>query len=292
MEKIIKFDRELRQGSNSYNFFASIHEDIRKREFQRIILDLTEYRYINPVYGVLIGSMPHVGRLYDCNIIIRFNPKDYKSFQFLNNLGILEYYNKSKYKRNSIDLSHISFNKYDSLENAFPTVGKILETAPVQFSDNARVTMESKLAELFANAFTHAKSEIGLCCSGYIAYNIFYFSVYDAGVGIQKNVSEYLNKEITPVDSVKWAFKQGNSTLNSKLDYPRGAGLNLFDSFARANNGIFDLVSGKAYRKLHNSVERYYTLDKELQGTIISIGIRSDKISRYVLNIEKENNKC
>lgn len=152
--------------------------------------------------------------------------------------------------------------------------------------------MESKLAELFANAFTHAKSKIGICCSGYISSNIFYFSIYDSGVGIHKNVSEYLNQELTPIDAVKWAFQPGNSTLNLKLDYPRGAGLNLFDSFAKANNGSFDLVSGKAYRKLHNCVESYYTLEKELQGTIISIGIRSDKISRYVLNIEKGNNIC
>ncbi len=227
--------------------------------------------------------------MFDCKITIRVNSQNKECYEFMNNLGIYEHYNydRDKNKNINLDFKNIKFKKYERIEDALPIVGKILDTAPVKFSKDLDGIMTSKLGEIFLNAFNHAKSEIGVFCSGYIKSSVFYFSIYDAGVGIHNNVKEYLGYDISAIDALKWAFERGHSTL--KVDYPRGAGLDLFDSFTKANNGYFDLVSGKAYRKMHGNCEKYNSLDYEFLGTIISISIKSDKLYEYSLKKESED---
>lgn len=129
-----------------------------------------------------------------------------------------------------------------------------------------------------------AEAEIGVFCCGFINdSNQFTFSVYDAGVGIPYNVSQYLGSEISPQDALKWAFEQGNSTLNGQLDYPRGAGLNLLESFVRVNGGRIELVSCGGYCRIENNQREFSNLKSPFVGTMFSMTIVADNNHIYRL---------
>lgn len=279
---VIPFNMNLRPGKDSVEYFGEFYKHFDDPNILAIICDLCEYQYIHPSYAVLIASSIYLGRQKKKKVIIKYNKSNKKSIWFLSQSGMLKHQDLGK--TSSLDENNVPFVRFQKFEETLETIQQILDCAPVKLDEKLSAVLISKIGEIFSNAFTHGRSEIGVFCCGFINdSNQFTFSVYDAGVGIPYNVSQYLGSEISPQDARKWAFEQGNSTLNGQLDYPRGAGLNLLESFVRVNGGRIELVSCGGYCRIENNQREFSNLKSPFVGTMFSMTIVADNNHIYRL---------
>lgn len=225
---------------------------------------------------------------------LKHNPKNQKSRNFLKNAGIFDYY---KYENETFSLtegdvtSTLGFNRFTKLDGTLDVVEKILGTASVKLEDNLKNSLKSKIFEIFSNAFTHGESEIGVFTCGYFnESNDFSFSVYDAGIGIYGNVNKYIEEypesqineiKLDHSGALRWALQKGNSTLNGKVDFPRGAGLYSLESFVKANKGKIYLTSQSGYCLIDGEDKEFYNLSKPIIGTLFSMVIKADNRHIY-----------
>ena len=278
-------------SQETMNSFAKMHQLIASSSSKEIIFDMTQYDYIHPIYAVLVASLIYLGDHYDKKVSIQHNPNNEKSRNFFGKAGIFEHFNQNMIEFN--DDNQVGFRRFYSLEQTYETVNAILDTAPVKLEPKLRASLFSKICEIFSNSFTHANSEIGVFCCGYINdQNDFSFSVYDAGIGVYENVKNYVKEypeqynggKLDYAASLEWAFNSGNSTQNGKVDYPRGAGLHLLESFVKANKGNIYFTSQAGYCLIKENERKFVNLSNELIGTIFSMSIKADNNHIYCLN--------
>lgn len=282
----IKVLPQIRPSRKAIEYFSFIHRIITNNLHTRIILDLTEYQYIHPIFAVLVASTIYLGDMYKKKVTIRYDSSNDKLISFLKQSGIWSHYMPHSDKFAEINSSNvpIGFNYFKNLEDTLDTVEQILDTAPVKLEQDLRNLLCSRITEIFSNAFEHGNSPIGVFCCGYINDSSdFSFSVYDAGIGICANVNNYLKKDLSYAESLKWAFSQGNSTLNGIVDYPRGAGLNLLESFVKANKGKIYLTSQGGYCTIDEKERNFYNLSEPIMGTLFSMNIKADNEHIYCI---------
>ena len=281
-EILIPFDRELKPGLNSVEYFGSLYHQLKNAGEQTVVCDLRNYRYIHPSFAVLIATSVIVAKMLGKTAVIRYSRQNAEAVSFLTRTGLISA--KTAGQDTTLNDSNLPLRRFWKEEETIDTIRRILDRAPVRLDDQLSVVLISRITEVFSNAFTHGHSEIGVfICGLFDEDSQFTFSVYDAGVGIPHNVTRYLGKELSPSDALEWAFCQGNSTLNGTLDYPRGAGLNLLESFVKANGGRIDLVSRGGYCRIDSARRDFYDLSLPFIGTMFSMTIRADNNHIYKL---------
>ena len=71
------------------------------------------------------------------------------------------------------------------------------------------------------------------------------FTIVDLGRTIKSNVKEYVNKEVSGKDALKWAVTEGNTTKHGEI--PGGLGLSMIREFLKKNDGKIQIVSEDGY---------------------------------------------
>lgn len=141
--------------------------------------------------------------------------------------------------------------------------------------------------EVFANAFEHSKSAVGIySCGQYMPQRKeLLLTVADFGVGIPSNVRIYLGNFAMPAaDAMRWAFTPGHTT-QQRQSFPRGLGFELLKEFVQKANGTMAVYShdGRAY--IDRRGETYDTFEPFFEGTLVQIRLSCDD-RRYVLSNE------
>jgi len=159
----------------------------------------------------------------------------------------------------------------------------------VNVSDKLKNVIIGKVYEIYANAFEHSKSSIGVfsCGQYFKTLNELKLTVVDFGVGIPHNVRSYLNKHIDAVAAIAWAFKEGNSTRVDE-NYAGGLGLGLLKDFIEVNNGKMEVFSHNGYCLIDKDGQHLRTLEGCFEGTIINITLMCDEVF-YCLDYEEES---
>lgn len=283
---VFRMSPVMYQGKPSYEQFARLHQLITAGAYEKIEIDLSGYEYMHHSFAVLIASSLYLGNKYGKEVVIRYDANNGRLCRFLKQSGISgRYYSSQHESELNIENTTIPFNRFRRMEDTYTTVEKILNCAPVHLNQSLRDQLVSKFTEIFSNSFEHGKSDIGVFCCGFInRANLFSFSVYDAGVGICANVNRYLSVPLRNEKALEWAFDSAHSTLNGVVDYPRGAGLSLLESFARLNLGRIDVVSNDAYCRINSHSRRFYKLKIPIVGTIFSMNIRTDNRHIYQMS--------
>lgn len=147
------------------------------------------------------------------------------------------------------------------------------------------------LFEVFANAFEHSHSEVGVftCGQYYPQLHELSICIADFGVGIPYNVREYGKQEgiaptISSDQAIRWAFQPGTTTKPNGSS--RGLGLDILKQFIKINNGSLYLFSQDAYVIVNSGIEEYKLHRCNFRGTILNITIKCDE-KYYVLSGEK-----
>ena len=140
--------------------------------------------------------------------------------------------------------------------------------------------------EIFANAFEHSDTPVGVYSCGQYFKNrrVLTLAVADFGVGIPSNVRFHLGRpDLSAADALRWAFQRGTST--STRTGPRGVGLDLLKELVRTNNGAMLVYSHDGRASIDHRGETYENSQPFFEGTLVQIRLLCDD-KHYMLSNE------
>lgn len=149
------------------------------------------------------------------------------------------------------------------------------------------------MAEIFANAFEHRKSPIGVfsCGQHLPKRQELLLAVADFGVGIPSNVRLYLDRpKMTADETLRWAFTRGNTTQPQQT-FPRGLGLELLKEFVRKVNGVMRVFSHDGRALIDRRQETYENSQSFFEGTLVQIRLLCDDRNYMLAEEAAENNE-
>ena len=276
----IKLGKQYWQSCAAIERLVYIQKQISDSSAKHVAINVMDTTYIADGLLLLLAVLPDLSAIYHKSIVIRYNRNNKKMVKVLSGSGVLDYYLKDGKKRVGTD--SIPFMKTNDVEQYASLVRRIMELAPVQFNDTSYSTMFSKLYEIFTNASTHGKNELGTYTYGTLKKDEFVFTIYDIGIGIKKNVNNFLGRDYTALEAMNWALKSGNSTLAT--DYPRGAGFSLLEAFAYKNSGKITLCSDNVICIMENGKRTFRRMKTDIRGTLFVMNIKADSEYIYDMN--------
>ncbi len=152
-----------------------------------------------------------------------------------------------------------------------------LQRGWVKMTDSVQSAVAGNLWEIYANAFEHAGSPIGVLSCGqyYPRMRLVKFTVADFGIGIPGNVRAHFRNPVNAARALQWAFQPGTSTRSNT---PRGLGLSTVRDLIRANNGRMELFSNEGHMEIRGPKEEYHTFTHCFNGTILTIELHCDSL--------------
>ena len=126
--------------------------------------------------------------------------------------------------------------------------------------------------EIYANAFEHGETDIGVfsCGQHYPNLGKLKLAVVDFGVGIPYNVRLFQKNPHLPADlALKWAFQEGTTTRGGGVT--GGIGLDSLKRFVKINQGKLEIFSHDGYVIIDSSQETYQNRQTFFSGTLVNI---------------------
>lgn len=172
---------------------------------------------------------------------------------------------------------------------------KIIESLKRDWLGRGWISVSAELAnqiagktwEIFANAFEHSKTPVGVySCGQYLPQRReLLLAVADFGVGIPSNVRIYLGcPEMPACDTLRWAFTGGHTTQPLQT-YPRGLGLEFLKDFVQKANGVMRVFSHDGRARIDHRGETYENSESFFEGTLVQIRLLCDD-KHYMLSNE------
>lgn len=174
----------------------------------------------------------------------------------------------------------------DANEIALHLRDEWLSDEKLRVSPSLKNAIISKIFEIFMNAYGHGTDQSKLDGLGVISCGQYRkndkkikLTVLDFGPGIIENVRNHLERNISDVDSMKWALEMGHSTRTDSLnaDIPRGLGFGLLQEFVKVNEGSLKIFSNNCCAYVDKKglfvVEE---LRNSFSGTLVNVSINCD----------------
>lgn len=285
-DSLFDFDIEsdMRYSVNSIKGIANLQRDIACSNNNNISVYLGA-KYISPALYPFILSVIDVAHRHEKRIKISYSRNNKRLENSLNQHGVLQFYSGSSWKTDSNTLPFQEVLPGDSTTNL---VSKIRKLIPVNMSNSYASNFMSKIYEVLINSQDHSRSLSSAKANAYTDKRKFYFSVYDAGVGIPFNVKNFLsNPLLDDIDAVKWALTEGNTTAKNASSIPRGAGLGVLEKFVKENNGKMFIATGSCLcivKKGNTDFERF---SAPIMGTFFSMQANVDRSHIYCDSMEE-----
>lgn len=153
----------------------------------------------------------------------------------------------------------------------------------VDISQKLQNVIVGTVWEIYANAFEHGQTEIGVfsCGQHYPKKKELKLTVIDFGVGIPQNVRLFRKLSDLPADeALKWAFEAGTTTRRG--DVAGGVGLDSLKRFVKMNRGKLEFFSHNGYVLINKDEETYQNRPTFFAGTLVNITLQCDE-AIYVL---------
>lgn len=171
--------------------------------------------------------------------------------------------------------------RHDDRENS----DAIIKFLRDQWLAGARLSMSvmlrdafiSRLWEVYANAFEHGDSALGVyTCGEQASDDTLVLTVADFGPGIPENAARKLRRTWVPGDeALRWAFTKGTTTATNQR-YPRGLGLDLLREFVEINRGCLDVYSHHGHGRVISGEQVFKGLQLSMSATIVQIHLNCD----------------
>ena len=148
----------------------------------------------------------------------------------------------------------------------------------VQMGQNLRNVIVGTVWEIYANAFEHGRTDIGVfsCGQHYPNVNQLKLTVVDFGVGIPYNVRQFQNNlDLSADKALEWAFQAGTSTRRGGV--AGGVGLDYLKRFVKINRGKVEFFSHDGYVAIDENQEIYQNRQTFFQGTLVNITLQCDE---------------
>jgi len=145
--------------------------------------------------------------------------------------------------------------------------------------------------EIFVNCVGHSRSELGMfVCGQFYPYDgRLDLTISDAGIGIRQNVRRHLQDgNISSIEAIKWALKEGNTTKSGNK--PGGMGLKLLKDFILINGGKIQIASRQGFYQFAGGNEEFIKLASDFPGTTVNLEINTKDDHIYQLISEATPN--
>jgi hypothetical protein len=284
----------VRIASNfhGYDFLSNLNADLEEFKLESISIDFSQNNWFEANLCAVLGAIINNATSNLNNISIQGLQSQQKNIlsknHFLAALGgekIMDTNNTTiKYRRNKLT--------DDKLIKDFLDRELINKPDFPKLSNAAKKEIIRSIFEIYSNAILHGD------CTEVFSCGQFYpqkqppridFTIVDMGKTIKKNVNDFLHKNISGIDAIKWALQENNTTKPKENNIPGGLGLKLICDFVRLNNGKIQIVSSDGYWQLSRKKEEMNTLTNPFPGTIVNIEFNLDDKSFYYLKSEAED---
>lgn len=283
----------VRSDFDGYNYLSTLNHQLESYEFEQILIDFSENNWFEANLCAVMGAILTESNknFNDISLINLQNAQKsiFSRNHFLASFGGLKIndYNDTtiKYRRNQIsDDKRIKEFLMSELINK-PDFPKL--------SDAAKKEIIRSIFEIYSNAIIHGD------CTDVYSCGQFYpnkrppridFTIVDMGKTIQRNVNKFLGRELSGIESIKWALSDNNTTKPKEKNIPGGLGFNLIQKFVKMNKGKIQIVSSDGYWEYIKGNENFLTLDYPFPGTIVNLEFNLDDKSFYYLKEEKNSN--
>ncbi|WP_441002636.1 hypothetical protein [Pseudocolwellia agarivorans] len=151
----------------------------------------------------------------------------------------------------------------------------------LNFSHDVKSSVLSSLWEIFANAFEHGESKLGVFCSGTYDKNsrVLNLLVGDKGIGIVSSVLNYNKGISTSEEAISWALTRGHSTYTSNLKtlgkaQPRGLGFDILKQLVDVNSGLLEIYTDNIIYQRHNNEDIFHPQQSDILGSWVKISLK------------------
>lgn len=261
----------------SFERFANLQQKIEFGEDNEILLMLDIKERLGLTFVFLFSTLPFFAKKHNKKIKVMMNEKTFILFKkigfFENEVYITDFDYSDMIVRDS--------NRISQDIDVFKTVTEITKEAPVIMSDALSSLFISKAGEMYNNAIEHSGGEVFGAKFFKYQKNTYCFSCYDNGIGIPQKVKNLKTEIVSDVDAFNWAMKRGNSTVMDGI--PRGLGLDLLNSFVKANDGRIRICTGNVLYNFNSKGGHIEELNSVFKGTLFEMDIIADNDHKYIL---------
>jgi len=289
---MIKKEIPVKVSSNfeGYNYLSKLNKELQLLDFESIILDFSQNTWFEANLCAALGAIIYEAnnRLNDISIegLASRQKNIFSKNHFLASFGgekISDNYATTiKYRRNKLtDEKLIKEFLYSELirKPDFP-----------KLSEGLKKEIIRSIFEIYSNAIIH-----GDCAEVYSCGQLYPtktppridFTIVDMGKSIKKNVCDFFGKEISGIDSIKWALKENSTTKPIEKNIPGGLGLKLICDFVKLNNGKIQIVSDTGCWQLNGNKEDSFVLNYPFPGTLVNLEFNLGDQSLYCLKEEE-----
>jgi hypothetical protein len=262
-----------------FGAIAEIDAALSSRPGLRIIFDFSSCSFLQQNAVILLGGIARTAEQRGGQVVFRWDTLQSDVCKNLQKNGFLAAFG---HPRQGGRGSTISYREHRIVEKT--SVLNYLQTewlrrGWVNMTESVQNAVAGNIWEIYANAFEHARSPIGVLSCGqyYPRMRSVKFTVADFGIGIPGNVRNHFGNRINAARALEWAFQRGTSTQRS-TNIPRGLGLSTVRDLIRANNGRLELFSNEGHMVIHGSQEEYDSQKHSFNGTILTIELHCDSL--------------
>lgn len=289
MNDIILNIKTINDALEDFEYLFTIWDQVKDIDLlgSNIVFDFSDCRFLKQNAVAFLGGLIRYAQSKNAIVKLRSGTLDKKVHEnlkkngFLNALGVESEHIEAG---NAIPFRQ---DKTTNTANILDYLGMMwLGKGWVNVSDELKNAIVGKVWEIYANAFEHSKSHIGVfsCGQHFPNQRELKLTVIDFGIGIPNNVKNYRNDyKINDHNCLEWAFLAGTST--NRQGKGRGLGLDLLKEFVKINKGGLEVYSNSAYGVINNDKEKFSDQHFSFSGTIINITLKCDE-SIYKLSSE------
>lgn len=265
---------------SSYDKFAELQTQIENCNDSEIKLCINTQARFGYTFVHLFSTLPFLAQKYNKSLYLSCNEKTFGLFQHLSLIKSNQPF-EPDYNYTPVIASNVL--EITDTTDVVDMILNIVSETPVFMNDELTSIFTSKSGEMYINALEHSEGKVFGATYFRNKKKTYCFSCYDTGVGIPDKVKSAIDNITDDVRALQWAMISGNSTAAVKSS-PRGLGISLLKSFAKANDGGIRICCGKVlYTYDNKNGEVYHRLNNKFHGTLFEMDIIADANRKYVL---------
>lgn len=277
---------DINASISCYNQFANLYHELKNVSFDIVSIHLEKWFGAN-MSAVLGGLLDKIAVKNSVSVsssnsaivsILRKN-------NFLANYG----YEKCP-DINNTTIKYLKLKPSESRYfNAYIMDELLSRTALPEMSEGLRREIAKSIYEIFVNAQIHSNTDYIYTCGQFFpTKHKIEFTIVDMGRGFKNIINNRFketNTQLSSVQAIRWALKDGNTT---KTEVSGGLGLSLLTEFIKLNRGKFQIISDDGFYEAGTN-EQSNILSTPFPGTIVNMEFRTDDIGSYKLSSEPDN---
>lgn len=277
---------KIRRDPDGFNVLARFYAVTEECVFEDVEVDMRQTHWFDADMCAVFGAILHSLRTRLNEISLIHIPQRVE--RILSKNGFLSHYGREQIPDQwSTTITYQRFDVEDDHYFAFYIEDELIHRSEMpQMSSGLLKKFRESIFEIFSNAVSHSRTKLGIFSCGQFFPNLdrLDFTVADLGVGIQRNVRDFRDQDLSPEEAIIWATEKRNSTRRGRL--PGGMGLKILRDFIDLNGGYLQIVSDSGYWKRQNRKSVTASLDYSFPGTVVNLEINTADTDAYRLTSE------